>query len=172
MGLFNNLFGKGSKPDSISVAAEKDTLYLPVEGEVIPLEQIKDGVFSEGILGPGCGIIPNEGIIYAPANGEITQVADTKHAVGLTTEDGIEVLIHVGMDTVEMNGEGFEPLVKEGQKVKCGQPLLKFSIDKVKAAGHPITTAFVVTNSDDLGGISTLGTGSMHKLSAVVKVTR
>ena len=172
MGLFDKLLGRGSRPESISVVTDKNTLYLPIEGEVIPLEQIGDGVFSAEILGPGCGIIPNEGIVYAPANGEITQIADTKHAVGLMTEDGIEILIHVGMDTVEMKGEGFSVLTQMGAKVKCGQPLLTFNTDKIKAAGHPTTTAFVITNSDDFNGLTVLGNGSMSKLSSVIKVTK
>lgn len=88
------------------------------------------------------------------------------------TEDGIEVLIHVGMDTVEMNGEGFFVLAQTGAKVKCGQPLLTFNADKIKAAGHPTTTAFVITNSDDFNGLTVLGNGSMSKLSSAIKVTK
>ena len=167
MGLFD--FLKGKRESSITVATEPNTLYLPIEGEVIALEGIDDGVFSAGILGQGCGIIPAGETVYAPANGTVTNIADTKHAVGLLTDDGAEVLIHVGMDTVDMNGSGFEVLVKLNQKVKCGQPLLKFSVAKIKAAGHPTTTAFVITNSDDLSRITVLKTGNMGKLSAVIK---
>ena len=166
MGLFDKLLGK---EQAIEVATEKNTLYLPIEGEVIPLEEIGDGVFSAEVLGKGCGIKPAEEKVYAPANGKITTVADTKHAVGMMTDDGAEVLIHVGMDTVDMNGDGFEVLVKPDQKVKCGQPLLKFSMSKIKAAGHPTTTAFVVTNSDDLSEVTVLKTGAMNKLTAVMK---
>lgn len=168
MGLFGKLFG-GKEEPSIHVETEKNTLYMPIEGEVISLGDIGDGVFSAGVLGKGCGIVPVEEIVYAPADAEVSTVADTKHAVGLLTEDGAEVLIHVGMDTVEMNGEGFTPLVKEGQKVKCGQPLLKFSASKIKAAGHPTTSAFVITNSDDLSEITVLKTGKTGKLTAVMK---
>ena len=168
MGLFDKLFG--TKEEVIEVAVEKNTLYLPIEGEVITLSEIGDGVFSDGVLGKGCGIKPKEEKVYAPVNGTVTTVADTKHAVGLLSEDGVEVLIHVGMDTVDMNGSGFEVLVKPDQKVKCGQLLLKFSADKIKAAGHPTTTAFVVTNSDDYSNVTVLKTGDASKLTAVMKV--
>lgn len=166
MGLFDKLLGK---EHSIEVTTEKNTLYLPIEGEVIPIAEIGDGVFSAEVLGKGCGIKPAEETVYAPANGTISQIAETKHAIGIMSDDGIEVLIHVGMDTVDMNGEGFTVMVKNGQKIKCGQPLLKFSMSKIKAAGHPTTTAFVVTNSDDLSSVTVLKTGNMNKLTAVMR---
>ena len=168
MGLFDKLLKK--KEEMISVATEHNTLYLPLEGEVIPLEEIGDGVFSAEILGKGCGIRPQEETVYAPANGTVTSIAETKHAVGIQTEDGIEVLIHVGMDTVAMNGDGFEVFVKQNQKVKCGQPLLRFSAAKIKACGYPTTTAFVVTNSDDYDAVAVIKTGNQPKLTAVLKV--
>lgn len=167
MGLFDKLLSK-EKP--IEVATEKNTLYLPIEGEVISLEDIADGVFSDSTLGQGCGIRPKDEKVYAPVNGVVANIADSKHAVGILSEDGVEILIHVGMDTVDMNGDGFEVLVKPNQKVKCGQPLLKFSLEKIKAAGHPATTAFVVTNSDDYSEIKVLRTGDTEKLTAVIKV--
>lgn len=166
MGLFDKLF---KKEQAIEVTTEKNTLYLPIEGEVISLEEIGDDVFSSEVLGKGCGIKPAEETVYAPASGTISSVAETKHAVGIMTEDGVEVLIHVGMDTVDMNGEGFEVLVKPDQKVKCGQPMLKFSMSKIKAAGHPTTTAFVVTNTDDLGEVTVLKTGVLPKLTAIIR---
>lgn len=167
MGLFDKLFKK--EEPVLEVQTEPGVLYLPVEGEVIPLADIGDGVFSEAILGPGCGIRPTGETVYAPADGTITTVAETLHAVGLQTSDGAEVLIHVGMDTVEMKGVGFEMLVKEGQSVRCGQPLLKFSQDKIKAAGHPTTTAFVVTNGDELSEVTVLQTGPLDLLKAVMR---
>lgn len=169
MGLFDKLLGKES---AIEVATEPNTLYLPIEGEVITLSEIGDGVFSEEVLGKGCGIKPTEDKVYAPVNGTVTNIAETKHAIGLMSEDGVEVLIHVGMDTVDMNGDGFTVLVKDGQKVKCGQPLMKFSTDKIKAAGHPTTTAFVVTNTDDLSDVTVLKTGSIGKLTSVIKIEK
>ena len=153
MGLFDKLF-KGNEPAFTSVETEAGALYAPIVGNYIPLDQIPDEVFSQGILGQGCGIEPEEGMVYAPLDGEITQIADTTHAVGITSAEGAEILIHVGMDTVEMNGVGFTPKVKVGDKVRCGQPLLAFDMDKIKSAGHPTATAFVVTNSDDFAEIA------------------
>lgn len=168
MGLFSKILGQNQN-NAIEVAAEKDVLYLPVEGEVIPLEAIGDGIFSEGVLGKGCGIRPSEETVYAPVNGTVTTVADTRHALGIVSDDGIEVLIHVGMDTVDMNGDGFSVLVAPNQKIKCGQPILKFNASKIKAAGHPTTTAFIVTNSDNFEEVAILQTGTMKKMSAVMK---
>lgn len=147
MGLFSKIFKREDVAPQI--ATEKGALYAPITGNYIPLEQIPDAVFSQGILGQGCGVEPEEGIVVAPVNGTVTQVAETKHAIGITTEEGAELLIHIGMDTVEMSGDGFSVRVKEGDKVSCGQTLVIFDMDKIKAAGHPATTAFVVTNSDE-----------------------
>lgn len=125
-------------------------LFAPITGSYVSLSEIKDEVFSQGILGEGCGIIPSEGKLYAPADGEISVVADTRHAVGITTFDGVELLIHVGMDTVQMNGDGFAVLTSVGKKVKKGDLLLCFDIQKIKDAGCPIDTAFVVTDKGRL----------------------
>lgn len=167
MGLFH--FMKKKEEPAIEVQTEPGVLYLPVEGDVISLKDIGDGVFSEEVLGKGCGIRPSEETVYAPADGTVVQVADTKHAIGLETADGAEVLIHVGMDTVDMNGDGFDVLVKQGEKIRCGQPLLKFSQKKIKAAGHPSTVAFIVTNSDDYSDVQLLKKGTTPKLTAVLR---
>ena len=134
--------------------ARNVTLHAPITGKYIPLEEIPDKVFSQGFLGQGCGIEPEDNTVYSPVDGEVVQVADTKHAVGILSSDGVEVLIHVGMDTVDMNGNGFTPKVKLGDKVKIGDALLEFDSDKIKAAGHPLTTALVITNSDDFTEIA------------------
>lgn len=148
MGLFDKLFKKEEAPE---VETVKGGLYAPITGRYIALEEIADGVFSEGILGPGCGIEPEEERVVAPCDGTVSTVAETGHAVGINADDGAELLIHVGMDTVDMNGLGFDVKVKAGQKVACGQTLMTFSLAKIKAAGHPATTAFIVTNADDVG---------------------
>lgn len=153
MGLFDKLKGKGATVTKI-METEKGAIYAPITGNYISQAEIPDKVFSQGILGPGCGIEPAEGEVVAPVNGIISIVADTKHAIGITSEEGAEILIHVGMDTVEMNGDGFKVLVKADQKVVCGQSLLKFDIGKIKKAGHPITTAFVLTNADEYADFS------------------
>ncbi len=124
----------------------------PVKGNVIPYDQIPDDTFASGVLGVGVGIQPTDEVVVAPFDGEITSVADSKHAVGVAAND-MELLIHVGVDTVAMNGDGFDCLVKEGDQVKAGQPLIRFSRDKIKAAGYSDTVAVLLTNSDDLDGV-------------------
>ena len=160
MGLFDKLFGK--KETAPHVDTVKGGLYAPVTGTYIALEEIADGVFSKGILGPGCGFEPDDERVVAPCNGTVTTVAETRHAVGLLSEDGAELLIHIGMDTVEMRGDGFSVKVKEGDKVVCGQTLLTFSTAKIKAAGHPVTSAFIVTNADEVGELH-LETGKRYE---------
>ena len=145
------------------------TVMAPIDGTVIPLEQIPDETFATAILGPGCGIEPTGDTVYAPFDGTITQVASTLHAIGITSDDGIELLIHVGMDTVEMKGQGFTSLTKEGAKVKAGTPLLKVDLEAICAAGHPTATALIVTNSDDLPGISVAANGDAAAGTPVFK---
>lgn len=147
MGLFDKLLKREVPAPQIDTA--KGGIYAPIIGQYIPLDQIPDEVFSQGILGLGCGIEPEEGLVVSPVNGTITQVADTKHAIGIASEDGAEFLIHVGLDTVAMQGDGFTVKVKAGDKVFCGQSLLSFDMAKIRAAGHPATTAFLLTNSDE-----------------------
>lgn len=146
--LFGKLF---RKEKAEALPSEPGTVYVPVSGRVIALEEINDGVFSEGILGPGCGIEPTEEFVYAPFAGMVTQVADTKHAIGICSEDNMELLIHVGMDTVDMNGSGFTTYVKMGEHVERGQKLMRFSLADIKAAGHPATTAVILCNADEVG---------------------
>ena len=148
MGFFDKLFG-GKHDAAQKFAGEKMTVMAPIDGTVIPLEQIPDETFATAILGPGCGIEPTGDTVYAPFDGTITQVASTLHAIGITSDDGIELLIHVGMDTVDMKGQGFTVLVKENQKVSAGTPLLKVDLDAVRAAGHPTATAIIVTDGAD-----------------------
>ena len=150
MGFFDKLFG-GKHDAAPKFAGEKMTVMAPIDGTVIPLEQIPDETFATAILGPGCGIEPTGDTVYAPFDGTITPGASTLHAIGITSDDGIELLIHVGMDTVDMKGQGFTVLVKEGQKVTAGTPLLKVDLDAIRAAGHPTATAIIVTDGADDG---------------------
>ena len=145
------------------------TVLAPVSGKAIPSEEIPDETFAAGVLGRGVGIEPSEGVIVAPFDGEISTVADTKHAVGLSSPDGMEVLIHVGVDTVAMNGDGFTALVEEGQKVKAGQKLLTFDRAKIAAAKHPDVVVLLVTNSDDYENL-TIRTGDCKALDQVIEV--
>ena len=124
-------------------------VYSPLEGDLIALSEVEDEVFSEGTLGEGSAVIPSAGIVKAPFDGTITQAFETGHAIGLLSEDGVEVLIHVGLDTVKLKGDGFDVRVKEGDKVKKGQVINVFDIAKIKAAGYPTVTPVIVTNTDD-----------------------
>ena len=125
------------------------SVLQPVKGTVIAREDIPDETFASGVLGDGVGIQPSDDLVVAPFDGTITSVAESKHAVGIES-NGMEMLIHVGVDTVKMNGEGFTCLVKEDEAVKAGQPLIRFSRAKIKAAGFSDTVAVLLTNSDDL----------------------
>lgn len=139
------------------ISDNKETIICaPVSGKEICREDIPDETFASGIMGEGVGIKPEEEIIVAPFDGEITSVVDTGHAVGLTSSDGVELLIHVGVDTVKMQGDGFQVFVTEGQKVKTGEKLLKFDRDKIRKAGYSDTTAVLVTNSDDYSSVKTV----------------
>lgn len=137
---------------SDSAAEEKrplvETIEIssPLTGRVIPLAEVEDAVFSGGILGEGVAIIPTEGKVYAPADGTISAVTDTKHAIGITTDQGVEMLIHVGLDTVQLGGEGFILHCNMGDKVKKGSLLLEFDMGKIKEAGFPVTTPVLVSN--------------------------
>ena len=149
------------------ITCEKGKVYAPIKGNVIPSAKIPDETFAAGVLGEGVGIEPALGIVYAPFDGEISSTTETKHAVGISSPDGMELLIHVGINTVNMNGDGFELLCAEGDKVKAGQKLIKFDIDKIKKAGYSTTTAVLVTNSDDYAGLE-IKEGACEPLDCVI----
>lgn len=151
------------------ISDNKETIICaPVSGKVICREDIPDETFASGIMGEGVGIKPEEEIIVAPFDGEITSVVDTGHAVGLTSSDGVELLIHVGVDTVKMQGDGFQVFVTEGQKVKTGEKLLKFDRDKIRKAGYSDTTAVLATNSDDYSSVKTVAENVKQKDTVII----
>ncbi len=131
------------------ISSSAGEIALPTPGKVIPYTEIPDPTFASGALGQGIGVVPSEGVVFAPYDGEISSVADSKHAIGITGAEDQELLIHVGVDTVEMKGDGFKTFVEEGDKVTKGQKLMEFDIEKIKAAGHPDTVVVLLTNSDD-----------------------
>lgn len=131
-------------------AGSVNELKAFLKGKVIPLKEVNDGVFSEGVMGDGLAIIPENEVLYAPADGEVTVLMqDSRHACGLKLDSGIELLLHVGIDTVDMKGDGFEYLVEEGERVSAGTPLIRFSRAKIKEAGHPDVTVCIVTDGGD-----------------------
>jgi glucose-specific phosphotransferase system IIA component len=123
---------------------------------VISLKEVKDEAFSSETLGKGCAIIPSEGIIVAPVDGTISTLPSSMHAVGITTADGSDVLIHVGMNTVELNGKHYTAKVKEGDSVKKGDVLIVFDLEAIKAAGYDTTTPVIICNADDFANIDLL----------------
>jgi PTS system beta-glucosides-specific IIC component len=127
----------------------KEQIVTPIQGEILPLSKVKDSAFSEGLLGQGFGIEPSEGKVYAPCDGTIMTLFPTKHAIGLISDNGAEVLIHVGLDTVKLDGQYFESHVEQGQHVKQGDLLLTFDIDAIKAAGFSVQTPVIITNTQD-----------------------
>ena len=150
--------------------AEKNTVYSPLKGNVIPLEEVKDETFAAGILGQGVGIEPSEGKVVSPVKGKIETLFDTKHAVGITSEDGVELLIHVGLNTVELGGKYYTAHVAEGDSVEAGQVLLTFDMEQIKAAGYDVTTPVLVTNADQYEKIEKKDAGQTEFLEKLIQV--
>lgn len=149
---------------------DENTVYSPINGNVIALEKIPDDTFASGVLGNGVGIEPEAGEVVAPFDGTIVTVADTRHAIGLAGPNDMEMLIHVGIDTVKMEGEGFEVFVSEGDEVKAGQRLMTFSIDKIQASGYSTTTAVLLNNSDDYGEFKVIKNGAVKKSEPIITI--
>ena len=164
-------FLQTSAADQVSSQVSSgEEIKSPMNGTVIPLSEVPDAVFSSEMLGKGFGVEPSEGKAYAPVDGEVTTVFDTKHAIGLMSKHGVELLIHIGMDTVKLNGKGFDVKVKTGDQVKAGDLLAEFDMDLIKGEGYPVTTAVVVTNTDDCEEIGEVRTGAATKDTAVLTV--
>ena len=155
---------------NIPAALQNETLVTPIVGDVVALADVNDPVFSSGAMGQGIAVKPSQGVVYAPADAEVSIAFPTGHAFGLKTTDGAEVLIHVGIDTVSMNGEGFEAKVAQGDKVKAGDVLGTFDSNKIAAAGLDDTTMVIVTNTADYASVDSVATGSVAKGDAVIEV--
>ncbi|OZU87707.1 PTS glucose transporter subunit IIA [Virgibacillus indicus] len=130
-----------------SKQSSKMEIIAPVNGEIVQLEEVPDPVFSEKMMGEGIAIMPTDGKFQSPVNGKVVQVPDTKHAVGIETEDGIEILMHIGLDTVELKGEGFKSLVKTGDQITVGQVLIEAELEYIREHAKSIVTPIVITNS-------------------------
>lgn len=150
--------------------AEPNTLYAPLTGNIVPLEQVPDPTFAAGILGKGFAIEPSDPHVYAPFDGTVIQTMESKHAVGLCSNDGVEVLIHVGIDTVDMNGTGFTLHCAEGDQVKRGQLLLTFDAKAIEKAGHPTITVVIVTNTDNYKSVNMEKDGAVSAMDRVLTV--
>jgi sugar PTS system EIIA component len=139
--MFKKLFGKKE-------LKKEETLYAPVSGKVIDIEQVPDPTFAQKLMGDGIAIEPVDGIVVSPVNGEIINFFHTKHAIGIRSESGLEILIHVGLETVMLNGEGFTGHVQVGDKVKVGDPLITFDLELIKEKAASTVTPIVITNMD------------------------
>lgn len=161
-----------AEKDEIPIVAqtEKNTVYSPLKGKAILLTDVNDSTFAGEILGKGMAVVPAEGTVYAPFDGVVETVFDTRHAVGLTSTDGVEILIHVGLNTVELGGKFYETHVAAGQEVKAGQPLVSFQIEEIQKAGYDITTPVIVTNSDNYEEVTMESGGAVQVLDKVLTV--
>ncbi|WP_246945403.1 PTS sugar transporter subunit IIA [Bacillus pinisoli] len=139
--MLKSLFGK--KKDKI------DHIYAPLKGKVVDITEVPDPVFSQKMMGEGVAIEPTEGLLVSPVDAEVVSVFPTKHAIGLKTNSGLELLIHIGLETVNLNGEGFESFVQAGDKVKRGEQLIRFDLDFIKEKAASTITPIIITNSDD-----------------------
>nr|VNP43686.1 putative sucrose-specific phosphotransferase system (PTS), IIABC component [Streptococcus pneumoniae] len=158
------------KEEVAPAALQNETLVTPIVGDVVALADVNDPVFSSGAMGQGIAVKPSQGVVYAPADAEVSIAFPTGHAFGLKTRNGAEVLIHVGIDTVSMNGDGFEAKVAQGNKVKAGDVLGTFDSNKIAAAGLDDTTMVIVTNTTDYASVAPVATGSVAKGDAVIEV--
>ena len=155
---------------TVPATLQDETIISPIIGQAVALENVNDPVFSSGAMGQGIAVKPSEGVVYAPADAEVTIAFATGHAFGLKTANGAEVLIHVGIDTVSMNGDGFEQKVAQGDKVKAGDVLGTFDSAKIAAAGLDDTTMVIVTNTADYASVTPVATGEVAKGDAIIEV--
>ncbi len=142
-------------------ASETNTVYCPINGEAIELEKVNDKSFASGALGKGFAIVPSEGKVYAPFDGSMTIVYDTKHLLAMTSNDGVELFVHIGLNTVELKGQYYTEHVKAGDTIKKGQLLMEFDIPKIKEAGYDLTTPVIVTNSDSYQEVNVMKYGDI-----------
>ncbi len=157
MNFFKKLFGKSEN----KVEASNNTLVAVADGDLIPLSEVPDPVFSQKLAGDGAAIIVKGNTVVAPASGELSLVFKTKHAFAMTLDNGLELLVHIGIDTVGLNGEGFEQLVEQGAKVKAGTPIIKIDRDFILSKGLSLATPILITNVDSTKSISPVTSGSV-----------
>ncbi|MDJ1121913.1 PTS glucose transporter subunit IIA [Olsenella sp. YH-ols2217] len=159
-----------AKPAAVACTPQPMTVLCPVAGEAVALADAPDPVFAEGMLGQGIVIRPSGGVVYAPVDGELTAMMGSGHAAGLKSPDGVEVLIHVGVDTVEMKGEGFTMWAKQGDQVKAGQPIISFDSAKIKAAGHPDEVMVLISNTAEYDAVEPVAPGPVSVGQPVITV--
>ncbi|VYU63512.1 PTS glucose transporter subunit IIA [Clostridium tertium] len=158
--FFKNLFNSEENKEEV-VVAKANTLVAPVSGKAMPLSEVPDPVFAEKLAGDGMAIMAEGETIVAPADGEVTLIFKTKHAFAMTLENGLEILVHIGLETVSLDGEGFEQLVEQGTKVKAGTPLIKINKELILSKGLSLATPVLITNVDAAKSISAVESGNV-----------
>ncbi|WP_026909092.1 beta-glucoside-specific PTS transporter subunit IIABC [Paucisalibacillus globulus] len=141
---------------------EETKVVSPLKGQTVPLNEVSDKVFASGAMGEGIGVLPTEGKVYAPVNGVVTTLFPTKHAIGITSDEGVEILIHVGVDTVQLEGKHFTAYIEQGDRINTGKLLVEFDVDKIKEAGYDVVTPIIITNHADLGKVVTTDTTNLE----------
>lgn len=170
MGFFDKLFGgkKQEKPAALSLAGSKGTIFSPVAGRVESTASIPDPVFASEAMGKTVAVWPSDSNVFAPVSGNV--VSAMPHAFGIMDDDGAEVLVHVGIDTVNMSGDGFVVWAKAGEHVEAGTPMLSFDRDKVKAAGYKDIVMTIITNSDEFTDIESLADGTVEAGDSLIRI--
>ncbi|WNV79652.1 beta-glucoside-specific PTS transporter subunit IIABC [Bacillus atrophaeus] len=168
---FEDVQADGSNETAPEMKVDGEMIHSPIKGEVKALSEVNDSVFSAEIMGKGFAIVPEEGLAVAPVSGIITAVFKTKHAIGITSDRGAEVLIHIGLDTVQLDGRHFDVLVKEGDKVSPGDPLVSFDIEKIKAAGYDVITPVIITNTDQYAVTAVKESGTVKTNEALLALS-
>ena len=148
------------------------TIQSPIAGEIVPLDQVEDPVFGGKMMGDGVAIMPKSGRVVAPVDGKIESIFPTKHALGIVASDGAEILIHVGINTVELEGKPYTLHVSAGEKVKKGDLLLEFDIAAITAAGYPVVTPVIITNTPDYKSIDVLASGSIAEKADLLQLSK
>lgn len=169
------LFGKKSSSNVSSVKSTNGNgivLVSPVQGEAVSIKKVSDPTFGEEILGKGIAIIPSVGKVFAPADGTIEIMFDTKHAVSMTTDDGVEILIHIGLDTVSLKGQHFTSHVRAGKKVNAGDLLVEFDVDAIKKAGFDVITPIVICNTSDYSDIKAFESSSVAVGDKILEIVK
>lgn len=171
--------GKGGREEKEEKGTVQDSSMLkkleiasPIKGKAMKLASIKDDAFASGVLGKGAAVLPEEGKVFAPADGEVTALFHTLHAIGMKTEEDVEILIHIGLDTVQLNGEGFEAMVQCGDKVKKGQLLIAFDKELIEGKGYCLETPVIITNSDDFLDVVETAEGEVEPGNSLVKILK
>lgn len=163
--------GNAETPQAASFATRPDTIYAPVSGILMRLEEINDEVLSAHLFGEGYGILPTSHTLYAPANGRVAATTVTNHSIGMLTDDGEELIMHIGLGTVNMNGKGFTCYVKQGDLVTAGTPLLTFDPEAIKSAGYEDVVTLIISNVGDKVRVNHIGSsGTLLGGRPLVKV--